>query len=500
MMGLRASPAGLVERCLEWGRDQLIEFWALVRSLGGVIRRTAGPTLKVRGGAAPMESEDANRQNGGTLAQVLAEGDGAGTEWDEDSSEGESGGEASTADGTTAAERRRRPSLAAVPSGYEMPPVALLEPPVDGTTAMDTRALEEGSKLLEEKLRDFGVNGKVQKVEPGPVVSMFEFEPAPGVKISQVANLADDLALAMRCGAVRIVAPIPGKGVVGIEIPNPKRQTVYLREILESEGFRSATSPLTLALGKDITGEPVSADLAKMPHLLVAGATGSGKSVALNAMILSLMARATPREVRLLLIDPKVLEFSCYNDVPHLIAPVVTDAKKAKFALMWAVREMEHRYQRLAELGVRNLEAYNNKLTKGGKQLQLELGGDPPHQPMPFLVVVVDELADLMMVAAKEVEDSIARLAQMARAAGIHLIVATQRPSVDVITGTIKANFSTRIAFQVTQRVDSRTILDTGGAEHLLGQGDMLYLPPGSAKVIRIHGPLVTDKEIKEVV
>lgn len=490
MVNLRFSPSELVRGLLKSLPGWMAGLWAALRSLKGVVKRTSGPTVKM-----PMELLDQAAPVVVARRPSAAEGplplvDDADESGDEDVEESVQAGTGST----------RRPRLAAVGKGYETPPVGLLEPPGADAAAVDTKALEVSSKVLEDKLKDFGVNGKVQRVEPGPVVSMFEFEPAPGVKISQIAALADDLALAMRSGNVRIVAPIPGKGVVGIEIPNPGRQMVHLREILESEVFRSSESPMTLALGKDITGEPYVADLAKMPHLLMAGATGAGKSVSLNVMILSMIAKASPDELRLLLVDPKVLEFSCYNGIPHLIAPVVTDAKKAKFALMWAVREMERRYQLLAELGVRNLAAYNSKLKKDGKQLSLEMDGGVAHRPLPYLVVILDELADLMMVASKEVEDSIARLAQMSRAAGIHLIVATQRPSVDVITGMIKANFATRIAFQVTSRIDSRTILDTGGAEQLLGAGDMLYLPPGSAKVARIHGAFVSDKEIKEVV
>ena len=371
----------------------------------------------------------------------------------------------------------------------------LAEPKVAGVQ-FDPKDLEEKTEALKVCLKDFNIDGEVQKVIPGPVVTMFEFRPAPGVKVSKIANLTDDLALALKATAVRIEAPIPGKDSVGIEIPNDNRQTVYLREIFEHSCFTKSKSPLTMALGKDIQGEPVSADLAKMPHLLVAGATGAGKSVCLNGLLMSMLYKAGPEELKLLLIDPKRIELAVYASLPHLVHPVVTDMALAKSALEWAVFEMDKRYENMARLGVRNIASYNEKLAKSGDDLPEEL---EDLEPMPYLVIIVDELADLMLTAGKEVEISIVRLAQLARAAGIHIILATQRPSVDVVTGLIKANFPTRISFQVTSKHDSRTILDMVGAEKLLGRGDMLFKPSGS-KLRRLHGALVEDDEIKGVV
>ncbi|WP_421904178.1 DNA translocase FtsK [Maridesulfovibrio sp.] len=371
----------------------------------------------------------------------------------------------------------------------------LAEPKVAGVQ-FDPKDLEEKTEALKVCLKDFNIDGEVQKVIPGPVVTMFEFRPAPGVKVSKIANLTDDLALALKATAVRIEAPIPGKDSVGIEIPNDNRQTVYLREIFEHSCFTKSKSPLTMALGKDIQGEPVSADLAKMPHLLVAGATGAGKSVCLNGLLMSMLYKAGPEELKLLLIDPKRIELAVYASLPHLVHPVVTDMALAKSALEWAVFEMDKRYENMARLGVRNIASYNEKLAKSGDDLPEEF---EDLEPMPYLVIIVDELADLMLTAGKEVEISIVRLAQLARAAGIHIILATQRPSVDVVTGLIKANFPTRISFQVTSKHDSRTILDMVGAEKLLGRGDMLFKPSGS-KLRRLHGALVEDDEIKGVV
>jgi S-DNA-T family DNA segregation ATPase FtsK/SpoIIIE len=381
--------------------------------------------------------------------------------------------------------------------GYRMPPLELLDPGSPPGSGPDEESLRAASKLLEKKLLDFSVQGVVEKVRPGPVITMYEFKPAPGVKINRIVNLADDLALALRALSIRIVAPIPGKDAVGIEVPNVKREMVTLRDILSSPVYQESKSKLTMAMGKDIAGNPYVADLARMPHLLIAGATGSGKSVAVHAMIASLLFRATPKEVRLLIVDPKMLELSVYNDIPHLLLPVVTESKKAAVALRWAVAEMERRYRLMADEGVRNLATYNKKIEKKVK----DLGGAVPAEDdnveiLPQIVLIIDELADLMMVAGKDVEESIARLAQMARAAGIHLILATQRPSVDVITGLIKANFPARVAFQVASRIDSRTILDSMGAEALLGGGDMLFLPPGTAKMERLHGSFVSEEEI----
>ncbi len=395
---------------------------------------------------------------------------------------------------------------------FQLPSISLLEADLERRPKIDKDTLIMNSRILEKKLLDYGVEGRVVEVRPGPVITVYEFEPAPGVKVSRIVNLADDLALALSAISIRIVAPIPGKSVVGIEIPNAIRETVYLREIIDSDAFRASKSKLSFGLGKDISGEPFVVDLAKMPHLLVAGSTGSGKSVSINAMILSILFKATPDEVRFLMIDPKMLELSDYDGIPHLLLPVVTNPKKAATALKWLVDEMERRYTVLAEKGVRNIEHYNQRLEKELKERAkpykrrgeaLGEEGEKPSDRMeklPYIVVVIDELADLMMVSSKEVEESITRLAQMARAVGIHLILATQRPSVDVLTGIIKANFPARISFQVSSKVDSRTILDTIGAEHLLGAGDMLFLPPGSSKLIRVHGSYVSSAEIKRVV
>ena len=404
---------------------------------------------------------------------------------------------------------------------YRMPGISLLDHDGGDPKPIDRDSLMMAAKMLEKKLLDFGVEGDVVEVKPGPVVTMYEFAPAPGVKVNKINNLQDDLAMALQAVSIRIVAPIPGRGVVGIEIPNKDRETVYLKEIIDSEGFQRNGGRLPMALGKDIFGQVVVSDLAKMPHLLVAGSTGSGKSVSVNTMILSLLYRGTPDDVRLIMIDPKMLELSIYEGIPHLLLPVVTEPKKASLALAWAVREMERRYKLMADKGVRNIDGYNRKLAKEAK----EVVPDPPpadpcddflddlpplpepdpkeeldHGHLPYIVVIVDELADLMMVVGREIEESIARLAQMARAAGIHLILATQRPSVDVITGLIKANFPTRMSFKVFSRTDSRTILDSMGAETLLGMGDMLFLPPGVGYLQRVHGAFVSELEVQRVV
>lgn len=390
----------------------------------------------------------------------------------------------------------KKPKAKKIDTSTDFPALDFLaEPNVTGVQ-FDPKDLEEKTEALKVCLKDFNIDGEVQNVIPGPVVTMFEFRPAPGVKVSKIANLTDDIALALKATAVRIEAPIPGKDSVGIEIPNDNRQIVYLREIFEHSSFTKSKSALTMALGKDIQGVPVSADLAKMPHLLVAGATGAGKSVCLNGLLLSMLYKAGPEELKLLLIDPKRIELAVYASLPHLVHPVVTDMALAKSALEWAVFEMDKRYENMARLGVRNIASYNEKLAKSGDDLPEEL---EDLEPMPYLVIIVDELADLMLTAGKDVEISIVRLAQLARAAGIHIILATQRPSVDVVTGLIKANFPTRISFQVTSKHDSRTILDMIGAEKLLGRGDMLFKPSGS-KLRRLHGALVEDDEIKGVV
>jgi len=388
-----------------------------------------------------------------------------------------------------------------------LPPLALLDEPQRDVEAVSAETLEYTSRLIEKKLSDFGVQVKVLAAYPGPVITRYEIEPAVGVKGSQIMSLVKDLARALSVVSIRVVETIPGKSCMGLEIPNPKRQIVRLSEILSSEVYHEMGSPLVLTLGKDIAGKPLVADLAKMPHLLVAGTTGSGKSVAINAMILSLLYKAEPRDIRLILIDPKMLELSVYQDIPHLLAPVVTDMKQAASALNWCVAEMERRYKLMSWLGVRQLSGYNTKVAEAeklGQPLQdpgtLETGEPQFLAPLPYIVVVIDELADLMMVVGKKVEELIARLAQKARASGIHLILATQRPSVDVITGLIKANIPTRISFQVSSKVDSRTILDQMGAETLLGQGDMLYLRPGTGLPQRVHGAFVADHEVHKVV
>ena len=401
---------------------------------------------------------------------------------------------------------RQRPLFTDIPDS-KLPPLSLLEeaPPAQETVGHET--LEFTSRLIERKLADFGLSAKVLAAYPGPVITRYEIEPAVGVKGAQIVNLIKDLARALSVVSIRVVETIPGKSCMGLELPNPRRQMVKLTEILSSATYNDTHGALTLALGKDIAGKPVIADLARMPHLLVAGTTGSGKSVAVNAMILSLLYKAEPKQVRLILIDPKMLELSMYEGIPHLLAPVVTDMKLAPNALNWCVGEMERRYRLMSQFGVRNLAGYNAKVAearKAGKPLPNPFSLTPdqpePLDEMPLIVVVVDELADLMMVTGKKIEELIARIAQKARAAGIHLILATQRPSVDVITGLIKANIPSRIAFQVASKVDSRTILDQMGAEALLGQGDMLYMPPGSGHPQRVHGAFVSDGEVHRVV
>lgn len=382
----------------------------------------------------------------------------------------------------------------AAPGG--LPSVELLTAPPAQHTSQTPAVLQPLADRLKECLNDFNVQGEIQRVVPGPVVTMFEFKPAPGIKVSKIENLTDDIALALRAESVRIEAPIPGKDSVGVEIPNIEREMVYLREVLESKEFTGSKSPLTLALGKDIQGGFKVADLARMPHLLVAGATGAGKSVGINGFLLSLLYKAGPDDVKLLLVDPKRIELAPYADLPHLVHPVVTDMNMAKSALEWAVFEMDCRYEKMAQLGVRNIEGYNKKLEEMGDNVPEEFEN---MKHMPYLVIIIDELADLMMTAAKEVEQCIVRLAQLARAAGIHMILATQRPSVDVVTGLIKANFPTRISFFVTSKFDSRTILDGVGAERLLGKGDMLFKPSGG-KLKRMHGAYVDETEIAHVV
>jgi len=368
---------------------------------------------------------------------------------------------------------------------FVLPSINLLnKPKAQHNIEVDRDHYLEVSKQLEDKLKDFGVDGKVIGISPGPVVTTYEFSPAPGVKISRIVSLENDLAMGLKSQSVRIVGSIPGKAALGIEIPNPIRQTVYIREILGHEIFQKSTAPLTIGLGKDVIGQPVCTNLADMPHLLIAGATGAGKSVGINTIICSILLKASPDEVRLLMVDPKRIELSAYEDIPHLLHPVVVDPKMASRALQWAVLEMERRYSLMEEKRVKNVSGYN------------ELA----EEKLPLIVIIIDELADLMMVASKDVEGSVARLAQMARAAGMHLILATQRPSVDVLTGLIKANFPTRMSFKVSSKIDSRTILDASGAEHLLGKGDMLFVPPGTSSMQRIHAAYITEQEIERVV
>lgn len=392
-----------------------------------------------------------------------------------------------------------------------LPPISLLNPvPPAAGKAFNNIGFEELSVLVEQRLSDFGVDVKVTAVHPGPVITRFELELAPGVKVSKISGLSKDIARSLSAVSVRIVDVIPGKSVIGLEIPNENREVVSLRDMIESQRYIQSRSPVSIVLGKDTSGNPIVADLSKMPHLLVAGTTGSGKSVSLNAMLLSMLYKATPDQLRLILIDPKMLELSIYDGIPHLLTPVITDMKDASNALRWCVAEMDKRYRLMAALGVRNLAGYNQKVTdaiKQGQPLPMpgvlvtdEESAKATLEPMPLVVVVADELADMMMVVGKKIEDLIARIAQKARAAGIHLIIATQRPSVDVITGLIKANIPTRMAFQVSSRIDSRTILDQQGAEQLLGHGDMLYLPPGAGVPIRVHGAYVADEEVHRVV
>ena len=402
-------------------------------------------------------------------------------------------------------EKKKKPEQEAFPfmnvaGKFKLPPIDLLnDPPEDAGGQVQRESLEMNARRLEKKLADFGVEGEVVEILPGPVITMYELRPAPGVKISKVAGLSDDLALALRATSVRIVAPIPGKAAIGIEIANNRREPVFLKEILSSQDFKQSKYNLTIGLGKDITGMPFITDLSRMPHLLVAGATGTGKSVSLNAMINSILFKASPDMIRFLMIDPKRIELSIYKDIPHLLHPVVTEPKEATRALRWAVREMERRYMLLSDRGVRNIDAYNRKITKSPPVKGGNIPEEGQETNLPYIILVIDELADLMMISSREVEEAITRLAQMARAAGIHLIIATQRPSVDVLTGIIKANFPTRISFQVSSKVDSRTILDTIGAEHLLGEGDMLFMPPGVSRLTRIHGAYISEDEVKNV-
>ena len=421
----------------------------------------------------------------------------------------------STLEPSERAEKERQVPLFDPPAAGELPPLSLLDDPPEQKKGYSKESLEAMSRLVELKLKDFGIDVEVRSVSPGPVITRFELDPAPGVKVSQISNLDKDLARSLSVISVRIVEVIPGKSFVGLEIPNENRQIVTLGEILKSRAYDEMASPVTLALGKDIGGHSVVADLARMPHLLIAGTTGSGKSVGINAMVLSILYKTQPEHVRLIMIDPKMLELSVYEGIPHLLAPVVTDMKEAANSLRWCVAEMDRRYRLMSALGVRNIGGYNRKVRDAidaGEPIKDPIfkppdlfDPDKPFEhptliPLPYIVVIIDELADMMMIVGKKVEELIARLAQKARASGIHMILATQRPSVDVITGLIKANVPTRIAFQVSAKVDSRTILDQMGAENLLGHGDMLYLPPGTSLPIRVHGAFVDDDEVHAVV
>jgi S-DNA-T family DNA segregation ATPase FtsK/SpoIIIE len=391
------------------------------------------------------------------------------------------------------ADRNKRVSY----SDYSMPPLEFLNEAPPPSEQADAELLGLATRLA-EKCKEFNVTGQIKHICPGPVVTTYEFKPDPGVKYSRVVSLVDDLCLALKAESIRIDR-MPGKPHVGIEVPNPRRETIFLREVIESRAFRESASKLTIALGKTIDGLNYVADLAKMPHLLIAGTTGAGKSVGVNALIVSILYRARPDEVKFILIDPKRLELGLYADIPHLATPIITDPKVASRSLKWAVTEMEERYRTLAGWGVRNIDGYNSEIMRRNLVKEYDERGEP-HKPLPYLVIIIDELADLMMTSGREVEESITRLAQMARAVGIHLVLATQRPSVDVITGLIKANFPSRISFRVSSKVDSRTIIDTNGAEHLLGRGDMLFLPPGTSRLIRVHGAYVDEKEIERIV
>ena len=476
------------------------------------------PATSVIAAAAPAAEEDAETETEAEAEETSDEFHGETVETVEDSVEEEAEADAEAEADQPADEvmagvvAGAAESLADFPQAYNLPaPTLLQSPPPRPPQQHDETVLARNARTLETVLKNFRVRGEIMDVRPGPVVTLYEFEPAPGTKSATVINLTDDIARSMSVVTARI-AIVPGRSVIGVELPNPVREMVYLREMFDHEAFANAQHQLAIALGKDISGEPVVADLARMPHLLVAGTTGSGKSVAINTMILSLLYRLPPDRCRFIMVDPKMLELSVYDGIPHLLTPVVTDPKKAVIALRWAVREMESRYEAMSKLGVRNIEGYNARIAEmiangepmpkrsvpGEAETVFDLTPQEP-TPLPYIVVIVDEMADLMLVAGKEIEAAIQRLAQMARAAGIHLIMATQRPSVDVITGTIKANFPTRISFQVTSKIDSRTILGEAGAEQLLGQGDMLYMA-GGGRITRVHGPFVSDSEVEEIV
>jgi S-DNA-T family DNA segregation ATPase FtsK/SpoIIIE len=509
-----SAAAGALIASLNLGGGYLVVGFTMICGLALAFRRapTDLASVAARGLKAPVRRDQADSDDAARAVQVSA------APTDAPAASGERGAglkvrRIETREGAQRGRKTAGDGAQRSRGAYKLPPLTLLDAPPAEHAQIDEAALARSAQVLEQKLADFGVEGRVVEVQPGPVVTMYKFEPGSGVKVSQIVNLADDLSMALRAAAVRIQAPVPGEAVVGIEVPNRKRERVYLREILESEEFVSNQSQLTIALGKDIAGRPTAADLAKMPHLLIAGATGTGKSVSLHTMIAAILFNATADDVRFILIDPKMLELSVYENIPHLLVPVVVEPSKAASALLWATQEMEARYFKMRQLGVRNIDGYNRLVSSREPVVELkpanqvgEPAADNPdapakieHRKLPKIVIVIDELADLLLSEGKTVERDITRLAQKARAAGIHLILATQRPSVDVITGLIKANLPARISFQVTSRVDSRTILDSIGAERLLGAGDMLFMPPGSAKLVRLHGPFVSEQEIRKV-
>jgi DNA segregation ATPase FtsK/SpoIIIE, S-DNA-T family len=489
MLTLDFSPYLFFRRIITGGWSATRRAWSLSAGL-----RSWAEQRWVRGGSAGKSGEARIEMQPGigeTPALNFFDPDIALLELDGETGQAGAGGSAKAGKsrkdgqgGKAASDTGFRLQTADPPGGYRLPPLSLLDRPPSREQNLDKEYYFEVSRQLEEKLADFNVVGKVVGISPGPVITTYEFAPAPGVKINRIVALAEDLALGLKVESVRIAGSLPGKGAIGIEVPNPRRQIVPIRDIFAHETFQQAASRLTMGLGMDVVGNPVVADLSRMPHLLIAGATGSGKSVAVNTIICSILYNAAPDEVRLLLVDPKRIELSAYESIPHLLHPVVVDPKLASRALQWAVREMERRYQLMEEARVKSLAGYNQEA----------------EEKLPLIVIIIDELADLMMVSSREVEDAVARLAQMARAAGMHLILATQRPSVDVLTGLIKANFPTRMSFKVSSKIDSRTILDGSGAEHLLGAGDMLFMPPGSSKLQRIHGAYISEQEIERVV
>jgi S-DNA-T family DNA segregation ATPase FtsK/SpoIIIE len=504
---LDLSPEERIAQFMNEGASASISAEAITRGEPAGVQQVAtiqGSAQPERAAAAGAGVPGATVTNGSSGRRSIFPGSKSATAVDDDESEAEEmvkgasvlrpKGEApATGKLPFDADRARKVSY----TDYSMPPLQFLNEAPPPSEQADTELLGLATRLA-EKCKEFNVTGQIKHICPGPVVTTYEFKPDPGVKYSRVVSLVDDLCLALKAESIRIDR-MPGKPHVGIEVPNPRRETIFLREVIESRAFRESTSKLTIALGKTIDGLNYIADLAKMPHLLIAGTTGAGKSVGVNSLIVSILYRARPDEVKFILIDPKRLELGLYEDIPHLAAPIITDPKLASRSLKWAVGEMEKRYRDLAGWGVRNIDGYNTEIMRRNLVKEYDERGEP-HKPLPYIVIIIDELADLMMTSGREVEESITRLAQMARAVGIHLVLATQRPSVDVITGLIKANFPSRISFRVSSKVDSRTIIDTNGAEHLLGRGDMLFLPPGTSRLIRVHGAYVDEKEIEKIV